>query len=151
MDGKDKMIVAALIFLAVVLVFSVILWVMPKEPKQITTSKMMSTKEGREQLAEMIRTRYGRDSEISIDVCPTCEGHGRQFHESKREQGILRLRTWGPQCVDCGGTGIKGGLDYVVIDCPACGGTGEGGCKVCNGTKVVRRDKTTIGENIENG
>ena len=147
--------VGMLIAFAVIVVFGVILFVIAQmEPKrkEITTSQLMSTPEGRQQYAEMLRNRVGRDSKVVVDVCPSCEGYGRVSHGISRnlKDKLLWLNTYGDHCQDCGGTGIKGGLDYVVIDCPECEGTGikdEVACRVCNGTKVVRREKGEIEKN----
>jgi hypothetical protein len=132
---------------AVVTIWFILTYVMKgMEPNTNSLQSMMATKEGREKIAEMIGNRYrAQDEEMPIVVsCPSCEGFGRMVNKTRVFAGAMVTTTGGPICQDCGGTGVKGGLDFVNIDCPSCDGTGvKDGvkCGMCQGTKIVRRDK----------
>lgn len=143
--------VAILIGIAIAIVFVVILLTLPKKEKEITTGQLMSTPEGRELYKDIQAKFRGRlPSDKSFETCPSCEGHGRTHHGVIMELGVSKFSTWGEHCPECGGTGIKGGLDYVVGDCPNCGGTGSKDgvkCSICMGTRIIRREKGEVKEN----
>lgn len=134
--------------LACVIVFLVLLWIVnhlaPPELRERTTSEMLATKEGREELSRMMDTRYGRTPRQDFERCPDCEGYGRSGHGTSVINGVATGITWGVICQSCDGTGIKLGLSYIVLECPNCDGTGAKDgikCGMCAGTKVIRRDK----------
>lgn len=139
------------IVIGVVIVSIIILALcLPEEQKEISSGELSATKEGRERLSRLIDSRYGKAPHIDFEGCPKCNGHGRVGYGVTMEKGVATFSTWGEHCPECGGTGIKGGLDYVVVDCPACEGTGVMNnvkCGFCNGTKVIKRDKGEIKEN----
>ena len=144
--------IAWAIGLACLIVFLVLLYVVshlaPPEPREITTSEKMATKEGREELQRIMDANYYRQGPKGQDfeLCPECEGFGRSGHGISAINGVATSITWGSLCGSCDGTGIKSGLSYVVLECPSCDGTGvkEGvKCRMCLGTKVIRRDKET--------
>lgn len=142
--------VLAWILVAVVIVAIVIAWCLPEDKKEISSGELSATKEGREKLSKLIDARYGKAPHITFEGCPRCSGHGRLGYGITMQHGVSTFTTWGQHCPDCGGTGIKGGLDYVVVDCPACEGTGVMSnvkCGFCNGTKVIRKEKGEIQQN----
>lgn len=126
----------------------------PPEPQRVSIQQMLSTKEGREQLAEMIAKRYPPGTvKPAFDICPTCEGFGKLGQRYSVWEGGATSFLDGPICTECNGTGIKGGTDYENVTCQQCNGKGaivsapmqQGPkCVVCNGTGIlkVRKEKT---------
>jgi hypothetical protein len=122
---------------------------------------LLVTKEGREKLAELIAKRYPAGAiKPEVEICPTCEGFGKLGHHTALWNGGATEFTGDEICGNCGGTGIKGGLDYVNVHCTQCGGKGInlGGeeqeigklypkCYVCNGTGIVKVKKGDVTEN----
>lgn len=122
------------------------------------TQELMATPEGRQWLADQVGGSF-KDLRNGGEIpkwkpCPTCEGYGKLGHTYKIIKGAKVELTTGDLCPDCGGTGIEGGMDYENVACPSCEGrgaieidpkTGIGAkCGVCQGTKVVQRDKALI-------
>jgi len=118
------------------------------------TQELMSTPEGRQWLADRIGKSFKdlREGDApKWKPCPACEGYGKLGHRSRIIKGAKVEFTPGGICPTCGGTGIEGGLDYENVECPACEGKGAVGidpetgvgakCNVCQGTKVIARDK----------
>jgi hypothetical protein len=142
-----KMIWSILITVVGVLITGLVVWWVMHSipPRTISSSELLATKEGREKLAGILAKVFPPVVKTTFEKCETCEGFGKLGHHIIIQDGGPAEVTSDEICKDCGGTGIKGGLDYVVIACSICGGKGFLGsetfgpkCQECNGSKVVK-------------
>ena len=140
--------------------------------KTISSSQLLSTREGRRLLGEMIAAKFpgSRQKPIEIDrdlnyvtdsdlSCIECHGYGKVGKKHYAEAGSLIFTMSDEICSACEGTGLsaiaKGvlketGNDYKVVHCHTCNGNAVVGnvqCAGCKGTgvmKVRKNDNRTI-------